>query len=123
MTKLRSGASLRLYTVDRVRAWIRVNKRALMAQSRGRGAELQAESPDDPENRVQRRIAFPRERLAEMFPGQAGIVRDLRHAPGAGDVAQRLGDERSVAVGLCHARVQIRGGFLRGAKVVRDIVG
>lgn len=30
--KLRSGASLRLYTVERVRAWMRTNKRALMAQ-------------------------------------------------------------------------------------------
>ena len=32
VTKLRNGAGLRLYTVKRVRAWMRVNKRALMAE-------------------------------------------------------------------------------------------
>ena len=45
VTKLRNGASLRLYTVERVRALMRVNKRALMAQSRGHGG---GESPGRP---------------------------------------------------------------------------
>ena len=32
VTKLRSGASLRFHTVERVRAWMRANQRELMAQ-------------------------------------------------------------------------------------------
>lgn len=51
VTKLRSGASLRLYTVERVRAWIRVNKRALMAQSRNRGGEVSFGRPTGPATR------------------------------------------------------------------------
>ena len=35
VTKLRNGAGMRLHTVERVRAWMRVNKRALMAALRG----------------------------------------------------------------------------------------
>ena len=38
VTKLRNGAGLRLYTVERVRAWMRVNKRVLLAELRS-GAE------------------------------------------------------------------------------------
>ena len=51
VTKLRSGTSLRLYTVERVRAWMRVNKRALMAQSRGhggRGSPARSSGPATP---------------------------------------------------------------------------
>lgn len=40
MTKLRNGAGLRLYTVERVRAWMRVNKRALMAALRSDTGEM-----------------------------------------------------------------------------------
>ena len=87
------------------------------------GAQLQAQSPDDPENRVQARIAFSRKRLVETFAGEAGIACDLRHALGAGDVAQRLGNERGVAVGLLHAGFQVSGHFLRRAKVLGDVVG
>ena len=47
VTKLRNGAGLRLYTVERVRAWMRVNKRALMAELRsGIGEPSPAASPD-----------------------------------------------------------------------------
>ena len=47
VTKLRNGAGLRLYTVERVRAWMRVNKRALMAELRsGSGETSPAASPD-----------------------------------------------------------------------------
>ncbi len=47
MTKLRSGAGLRLYTIERVWAWMRVNKRALMAELRsGAGETSPAVSPD-----------------------------------------------------------------------------
>ena len=46
VTKLRNGAGLRLYTVERVRAWLRVNKRALMAELRsGIGEPSPAASP------------------------------------------------------------------------------
>ena len=48
VTKLRSGTSLRLYTVERVRAWMRVNKRALMAQSREGSGEESPGRPSDP---------------------------------------------------------------------------
>ena len=51
VTKLRSGASLRLYTVERVRAWMRVNKRALMAQSQGGGGEESPGRPSGPATR------------------------------------------------------------------------
>ena len=51
VTKLRSGASLRLYTVERVRAWMRVNERALMAQSHGHGG---GEPPSRPTGRAKR---------------------------------------------------------------------
>ena len=47
VTKLRNGAGLRLYTVERVRAWMRVNKRALMAELQsGTGERPPAASPD-----------------------------------------------------------------------------
>ena len=46
VTKLGNGAGLRLYTVERVRAWMRVNKRALMAELRsGTGETSPAASP------------------------------------------------------------------------------
>ena len=51
VTKMRSGASLRLYTVERVRAWMRVNQRALMAKAQGGGG---AESPGRPTGRAAR---------------------------------------------------------------------
>ena len=47
VTKLRNGAGLRLHTVERVRAWMRVNKRALLAESRsGTGEPPPAASPN-----------------------------------------------------------------------------
>ena len=47
VTKLRNGAGLRLYTVERVRAWMRVNKRALLAAlQNGTGETSPAASPD-----------------------------------------------------------------------------
>ena len=86
------------------------------------GAQLQAQGADDPEDRVQTRITFSRKRLVETFAGQAGIACNLRHALGAGDVAQRLGNERGVAIGLLHASFQVCGHFLRCAKVLGDVV-
>ena len=83
------------------------------------GAQLQPQGIKNPENGVQRGIALPRERLVEAFPGQAGIAGNLRHPPGTGDVAQRLGDERGVAGRLLHAGFQIRRPFLRACGGVR----
>ena len=34
-----------------------------------------------------------------------GILRNLGHALGAGNIAQRLGDKRGVAIGLLQARL------------------
>ena len=48
VTKLRNGAGLRLYTVERVRAWMRVNRRALMAESRSEAAETSPAASPDP---------------------------------------------------------------------------
>ena len=47
VTKLRNGAGLRLYTIERVRAWMRVNKHALMVELRsGTGETSPAASPN-----------------------------------------------------------------------------
>ena len=48
VTKLRNGAGLRLYTVERVRAWMRVNKRALMAELRSSTGEASPATSPDP---------------------------------------------------------------------------
>ena len=68
-------------------------------------------------------LRSPRKRLVETFSGQPGIARNLRHALGTGDIAQGLGDERRIAVGLLQARFQICGHLLRRAEVLGDIIG
>src|ERR1700675_4803975 len=62
------------------------------------------------------------ERFVETFARQAGITSDLRHAPGACNIAQRLGDERCVALRLIKASLQICRHFFRRSKVLGDIV-
>ena len=48
VTKLRNGAGLRLHTVERVRAWMRVNKRALKAALRSGTGEPSPAASSDP---------------------------------------------------------------------------
>ena len=48
VTKLGTGAGLRLYTVERVLSWMRVNKRALMVESRSKGGERSSAASSDP---------------------------------------------------------------------------
>ena len=48
VTKLRNGEGLRLFTVERVRAWMRVNKRALMAALRSASRETSSAASPDP---------------------------------------------------------------------------
>lgn len=60
--------------------------------------------------------------LVETFARQASILCNLAHAFGPGNIAQRFGDKRGIAIGLLRARLQIRHHFLRSTKVLGDIV-
>ena len=62
-------------------------------------------------------------RLVETLAREAGIGCDQRHALRASDVAERLGDEGGIAVGLVHARFQVRGHLLWRAQMLSDIIG
>jgi len=54
------------------------------------GMQLQTQRIHDLEDGVKTGTTFTRERLVETFAGQAGVTRDLCHALGTGDIAQRL---------------------------------
>ena len=69
VTKLGTGAGLRLYTVERVRSWMRVNKRALMAESQNKGGETSPAASSDPAARETRAPT-----TANRRPGDARLL-------------------------------------------------
>ena len=56
------------------------------------------------------------------FRERGGIPRNLNHALGARNVAQRLGDKRGVTIGVLHARIQKRRHLLRVSQMLGNIV-
>lgn len=65
---------------------------------------------------------FPDSALLEALAGKAGVACHLRHASSAGDVAQRLGHERGVAVRLLDRRLEIRRHVLARTQVLGNVV-
>ena len=70
--------------------------------------ESYAEGVDDLEDGGEAGIAFARERHLEAFAPDAGIAGELHHAPGAGDVAENLGDEGCIVASLFHGYREVK---------------
>ena len=84
--------------------------------------QLQSQRPYNFKDGVEVRAPLTGECLVQTFARQTRIFRNLGHALGAGNIAQRFGDKRGIAIGLFQARLQIRSHFLRSAKVLGNIV-
>ena len=62
------------------------------------GVQAQTKGPHDFQHRAELRIAVRRQRPIKAFSSNASLSRKLAHAFGAGDVAERFGDDAMVAV-------------------------
>ena len=76
VTNLRNGAGLRLYTVERVRAWMRVNKRATIAELRSGTWQTSPAASRDPAAHDTRSAA-----AANPGPGDARPLEGTTPAP------------------------------------------
>src|SRR5688572_19125886 len=90
--------------------------------SDGIGMQLQAESSDNLEDRLEARAALSRKCLVETLPGEAGIAGHLGHALGTRDVSESLGDERRIAVSLFETGFEVGCHLLGGSQVFGHIV-
>ena len=117
--KLRNGAGLRLYTVERVRAWMRVNKRALMAELRSGTREPPAAASPDPAARDMRAAttANPGSDDARPLEGTTPARHDAKALLSTSEAAALLALSAST---LKRYRVEGRGPpFLRLGACVR----
>jgi len=85
------------------------------------GVQLHAEGARHLEDGREIRTTFARQRAIQAFTGHAGVAGNLAHSLRTGNIAERLGDECRIAVAFGDARVQIRGHFFGGTKMLRDI--
>ena len=78
VTKFRNGAGLRLHTVERVRAWMRVNKRALVAELRSGGRKTSPAASPDPAARDTRAATTANPQPRRCTPSRRHDARPAR---------------------------------------------
>ncbi len=85
-------------------------------------AQFQPRRVDDPQDGIEVGAVFTGKRLLQAFAWQARIARDLRHALGAGHIAQRLGNVCGIAPSFFKAGFAVGGHFFCRFQMFSDVM-